>query len=90
MYKITIGNKVLKFLKKIPKDDVDSFHEKINIIAKNPYASLPFVKKLKGDVNFRFRFGDYRCIYNVVNHILTIIVIDADHRKNIYRRQKNG
>ena len=77
--------KVVKALRIIPKADVDKFMRKIVIIAKNPYASLPFVKRLKGSQNFRFRFGDYRGVYNVIDNILTITVIDVAHRKDIYR-----
>ena len=90
MYKVVIEDKVLKFLRNIPKDDFGRFMEKMDIIAQNPHASLPFVTRLKGSPYFRFRFGDYRCVYSVANNILTIAVIDADHRKNIYRRPKNG
>ena len=56
------------------------------IIAKDPYASLPFVKRLKDSRNFRFRFGNYRAVYTVVDKVLTIIVIDIGHRREIYRR----
>ena len=86
MYKIVMTVKVVKALQKIPKPDVDRFMHKIGIIAQNPYAPLPFVKRLKDSQNFRFRFGDYRGVYNVVDMILTITVIDAAHRKEIYWR----
>jgi mRNA-degrading endonuclease RelE of RelBE toxin-antitoxin system len=59
---------------------------RIASIAKNPYASLPFVKRLKNSQNFRFRFGNYRGVYNVIDKILTITIIDVAHRKDIYRR----
>ena len=85
MYKVVIEDKVEKFLRTIPTDDFERFLVKLDIIAQNPHASLPFVKRLKGGSYFRFRFGDYRCVYNVINRILTIVVIDAGHRKNIYR-----
>jgi len=84
MYKIVMTEKVVKALKKISKSDVDKFMRKLTIIAKNPYAPLPFVKRLKNTQNFRFRFGVYRGVYNVVDMILTITVIDMAHRKDIY------
>jgi mRNA interferase RelE/StbE len=77
--------KAVKALQIIPKADVDKFMRKIAIIAKNPYASLSFVKRLKDSQNFRFRFGNYRGVYNVADKILTITVIDAAHKKDIYR-----
>ena len=78
--------RVVKVLQKIPKSDVDNFMHKLDIIAKNPYAQLSFVKRLKDSQNFRFRFGNYRGVYNVADKILIITVIDVAHRKDIYRR----
>ena len=77
---------VVKALQKIPTSDVDLFMRKIEIIAQDPYASLPFVKRLKNSQNFRFRFGRYRGVYNVTDTVLTITVIDVAHRKEIYKR----
>ena len=86
MYKIVMTEKVVKVLQQVPKTDVDRFLHKLDVIAQNPYASLPFVKRLKDSQNFRFRFGDYRGVYNVADMILTITVIDVAHRREIYRR----
>jgi mRNA interferase RelE/StbE len=86
MYKVVMTEKALKALQTIPKPDVNRFLDKIDIIAKNPYAQLPFVKRLKDSQNFRFRFGSYRCVYNITEKILVITVIDVAHRKDIYRR----
>ena len=86
MYEIMMTEKVVKVLQKIPKPDVDNFIRKLYIIAKNPYAQLSFVKRLKNSQNFRFRFGHYRGVYNVEDKILIITVIDVVHRKEIYRR----
>ena len=85
MYKVVMTEKVVKTLQAIPKPDVDKFMRKITIIAKDPYASLSFVKRLKNSQNFRFRFGNYRGVYNVADKVLTITVIDVAHRKDIYR-----
>ena len=85
MYKIVMTEKVVKALQLIPKADVGNFMRKIAIIAKNPYASLSFVKRLKNSQNFRFRFGNYRGVYNVADKVLTVTVIDVAHRKDIYR-----
>jgi mRNA interferase RelE/StbE len=78
--------KVVKTLEKLPKKDVDNFMRKLVIISQDPYAPLPFVKRLKNSQNFRFRFGDYRGVYNIVDKILTITVINVAHRREIYRR----
>jgi len=86
MYQVVLTEKVVKSLQTIPKADVEKFMKRIDIIAKDPYANLPFVKRLKNSQNFRFRFGDYRGVYNINDDILTITVIDTAHRKDIYRR----
>ena len=86
MYKVVVTEKAVKALQMIPKADVEKLMQKLDIIAKNPYAELPFVKRLKDSQNFRFRFGDYRGVYNVTDNMLMITVIDAAHRKDIYRR----
>ena len=76
----------VKALSEMPKADENRFFHKIEIIAKDPYASLTFVKRLKGSGNFRFRFGNYRGVYTVIDRTLTITVIDIAHRREIYRR----
>jgi mRNA interferase RelE/StbE len=43
--------------------------------------------KLKGDHNppqYRMRTGDYRIVYNIDDAIVTVTVINAGHRKDIY------
>jgi len=86
MYNVVIRKKVLDYLGGIPQGDASRFFEKIRLIAKDPYSDLPFVKRLKGSPYFRFRFGDYRGVYSVIDNVLTIEVIEVGHRKDIYRR----
>ena len=86
MYKIEIEKKVLDFLYRIPKSDARHFQEKLTIIAQDPYASIPFAKKLTGMDGYRFRFGNYRAVYTIKNDILTVCVIAIGHRKEVYRR----
>ncbi len=43
----------------------------------------PLRHELKG--LWRYRVGDYRIICEIQEHILTVLVIDIDHRKDIYR-----
>ena len=85
-YKVVIRKKVLDYLDGIPRNDTARFFEKIRLIAKNPHADLPFVTRLKESAYFRFRFGDYRGVYSVIDNVLTIEVIEVGHRKEIYRR----
>jgi len=86
MYNVVIRKKVFDYLGGIPRDDASRFFEKIRVIAKNPCADLPFVKRLKGGSYFRFWFGDCRGVYSVIDNVLTVEVVEVGHRKDIYRR----
>ncbi|MDP4186726.1 MAG: type II toxin-antitoxin system RelE/ParE family toxin [Bacteroidota bacterium] len=44
----------------------------------------PGCKKLKGHQGYRIREGNYRVIYEINDKILTVTVIDAGDRKDIY------
>jgi mRNA interferase RelE/StbE len=41
---------------------------------------------VKGTTTFRLRAGDYRIIYRVDHGVLTVIIFDIGHRRNIYRK----
>lgn len=82
MYHIIIKKKAKKFIDKLP------VNEKRRIVAE--LERLPDgedIKPLKGyDGLLRLRVGKYRIIYTVDNGQLTIIVIDADSRGQVYKR----
>lgn len=82
MYKIVVKKKALKFIESLPKP------EKARIVA--AIERLPNgedIKKLKGhDDLFRLRVGEYRIIYTVDHGNVTVIVIDAGNRGQIYNR----
>lgn len=84
MYKIIIKKKAKKFIDKLPKN------ERARIAAE--IERLPNgedIKKLKGEKNkglLRLRVGDYRIIYSVDHGILTVFVVDAGSRGEIYSR----
>jgi mRNA interferase RelE/StbE len=41
---------------------------------------------LKGHDAFRIRVADYRVVYTINDNELTVVVIRAGHRREIYRR----
>lgn len=44
------------------------------------------VEKLRGhQLRYRIRIGDYRVIYDIEDAIVTVVVIDAGHRRDVYR-----
>ncbi len=82
-YTIQIERSAQKQLAKINSPFFEAISEKILLLEKDPRP--PGCKKLTGRESWRIRVGDYRVIYNISDHILLIMVIDIDHRKQVYR-----
>ncbi len=55
----------------------------IELLADDPRPPAP--KKLTARPEWRARSGDYRVIYRIEDALLTVIVVDAGHRREIYR-----
>lgn len=82
-YKIVISKSAAKEIRELPKDYQETINAKINALASNPYPNG--YKKLKGSKDlFRFRVGDYRVIYKIINNELIIEVVKVSHRRDIY------
>jgi mRNA interferase RelE/StbE len=45
----------------------------------------PGAIQLKGSPTWRVRVGDYRIIYDIDDGVLTVLVLDLGHRREIYR-----
>lgn len=83
-YEIQIDRKALKFINKQPQDQKRRI---LSAIWKLPYVGD--IKPLQGKGNeglLRLRVGDYRVIYSVDNGRLTVYVVDAGTRGQIYNR----
>lgn len=73
--------------------NIDQFNEaRIRRFLENRVATLDnpkaIAKKLVGSNNkdlWRYRVGDYRVVIKFEDNELIILVIEIDHRKNIYR-----
>ena len=82
MYQLLIEKQVEKQLEKISEPDYSRIKAAINSLAKDPRPTG--YKKLKGRPGYRIRQGDYRIVYDINDHILTVFIIAAGHRKDIY------
>lgn len=83
IYKIFIEKAVYRQLKNIPERDYQNVMISIASLAENPRP--PGCKKLRGRPGYRIREGNYRIICEISDKILTITVIDAGDRKEIYK-----
>ncbi len=85
-YKVEYTSKARKDLKKLPLEISQSIIRSINSIKDDP---SPHVKKIKGTQKsplYTHRVGEYRAILYIENECLLILVIEAGHRKKIYRK----
>lgn len=82
MYQLLIEKQVQKQLEKIPVPDYQRVKNAIIDLAKNPRPEG--YKKLKGRPGYRIRQGNYRIVYDINDHILTVFILAAGHRKDIY------
>ncbi len=83
MYKVRIEKAVLKTLEKIDDPFYSKIKNAILKLAENPRPDG--YKKLKGRDGFRIRVADYRIIYDILDDVLLVTVIDLGNRKDVYR-----
>ena len=84
MYQLNLLEEPRKFLKKLrDKKLLLSLSHKIEELKYNPFPINS--KKLKNDLGYRLRIGDYRILYTVDNVIQIIEIYKIGHRKDIYR-----
>lgn len=70
-------------LRKLPPEGRRRIQAAIELLAETPRP--PGAKKLTGRVEWRVRTGDYRVLYRIDDGRLVIVVVQAGHRREIYR-----
>lgn len=84
MYRIVIPDKVERQLKKLDK----SIQERIfAVLERIKIRPEDFVEKLVGEPGYKLRVGDYRVILDIIHQDLVILLLEAKHRKNIYKNR---
>lgn len=86
MYTLTFTPVVIKTLRTIPKNTAILIREKLDILAKDPYAPNPNVKKLQGRPGYRLRVNDWRVFYQLHDDQLEILVIKIALRGGAYKK----
>jgi len=85
MYSIEYTHQALKDMGRLPAHIQDSIKKKLTHLAKAPLTAQN-VKALTGEPGaYRLRVGDYRVVYYLEHDRLVIVVVKAQHRKDIYR-----
>lgn len=81
-YEVSISNRAMKALVKIPEPYYSKLKTAIYNLAKNPRPMV--FKKLKARDAFRIRVADYRIIYEINDGVLSVEVINLGHRRGVY------
>jgi len=81
-YKVIWDKNALDFLDKLERITAQRIVRLILEFSENPRKKQ--FKKLKGEMGFRLRAGDYRIIFDFDERQETISIIKIGHRKNIY------
>jgi mRNA interferase RelE/StbE len=84
MYKLVWDKEAIDDLKSIDRKKAIDLARKVEKqLTKN---SNELGKKLTGRFKglYRYRYGDYRIIYQIFKKEITIVIVRVGHRKNIY------
>lgn len=83
-YEIELSRIALNSMAKIPKRELIRIQNKIESLAIEPKPDD--TKKIQGDENlYRIRSGNYRILYRIFEYKLHVLIIDVNHRKDIYK-----
>lgn len=83
-YEIEVLPAAVREIRKLPPEAKRRVQAVIEMLAENPRP--PAAKKLVGRPEWRVRTGDYRVLYRVEDGLLTVVVVRAGHRREIYER----
>jgi len=85
VYKILFTKSADKTLRKLPRELAQRIRQRLDDIAKNPYAKHLDVTKLQNRPGFRLRVGGWRVIYEIERDELIILVLRIGTRGEVYR-----
>jgi len=84
-YVIKFTQHAARSFRKLPREIQTRISPAIESLKDNPRP--PGSEKLKGtDDAYRIRVGDYRVLYEVKDAELVVYIIEAGHRREIYRK----
>ncbi len=82
-YRLVYANGAQRSLAKMHRDDIEAIKDRLDQLIKGVQGLD--VKKLQGVCDqYRLRVGKYRVIFIVDKGNLVVLVVEVDHRKNVY------
>lgn len=83
-YRIEVLPAAVREIRKLPPDAKRRVQAVIELLSENPRP--PAATKLTARPEWRVRTGDYRVLYRIEDDILTIVILLAGHRRDVYKR----
>ena len=84
-YNLVFKKSVARDLRTIPEKDVVRILKCFEALMEDPRAYG--CEKLSGRDRYRVRAGVYRIIYEIHDDTITVIVVKAGHRRDIYEKR---
>ena len=86
-YSVKLSPHAVRDYKKLPPPLKAAIQTALDSLQHHPVEG-PKIKRLKGRLReyFRYRVGDYRVVYTVVQSEWVVYVDYIQHRKDVYRR----
>ena len=78
-YTVQILPVATRAIRKLPPEAKRRVQAMIELLGED--ARPPSAKKLTGRPEWRVRSGDYRVLYRIEDAVLTVIIVDAGHRR---------
>ncbi len=82
-YRIEVLPVAVRAIRKLPPEGKRRVQAVIELLSEEPRP--PSSRKLTGRAEWRVRTGDYRVLSRIEDDTLIVVVVDAGHRREIYR-----
>lgn len=83
-YAVEVLPAAARAMRKLPPEARTRVAAAIELLGNNPRP--PAAKRLTGRPEWRVRTGDYRVLYRIEDSILTVVIVHAGHRREVYER----
>ena len=84
-YKIQIRKSAEQEIESLPQKDRIRIVEKILTLSEDPRPRSAI--KLSGEEKYRIRQGNYRILYEILDQLVTVIVVRVAHRREVYKKR---
>jgi mRNA interferase RelE/StbE len=81
-YQILVLPAAARAIKKLPPEAKRRIQAAVELLAEDPRP--PAAKKLTGRPEWRVRTGDCRVLYRIQDDVLTVVIVHAGHRREVY------